>query len=305
MIPGFQVRAPEEERSFGAVDSAPEDSPSEEVEPGELQDEEVSREEEPGAAQGVSFDSESIASSGGACLHWYVPTIMGYMPGRILVVDDDPDLAEMIGIVLTGENFTPVFCSAGDAALEAFRAERPELILLDLMLPGKSGIDVCREIRQESGVPIIMLTAKSDTVDVVLGLESGADDYIPKPFKPRELIARIRARLRDRHDEGPETVRIGDIDIDIPGHTVTRDGEVLSLTPLEFDVLVALARSPGQVFTREVLLESVWGYRHRADTRLVNVHVQRLRAKVERDPDNPVIVVTVRGVGYKAGDPVP
>jgi two-component system response regulator MtrA len=146
-----------------------------------------------------------------------------------------------------------------------------------------------------------MLTAKSDTVDVVVGLESGADDYVVKPFKPKELVARIRARVRRHDDAGPETLNIGDLTIDVAGHQVTRDGGQISLTPLEFDLLVCLARKPWQVFTREVLLEQVWGYRHAADTRLVNVHVQRLRSKVEHDPENPEIVVTVRGVGYKAG----
>ena len=223
------------------------------------------------------------------------------MSGRILVVDDDTALAEMIGIVLRSEGFDPVFCDHGDKAVDAFRDENPDVILLDLMLPGKSGIDICRDIRAESGVPIIMLTAKSDTVDVVLGLESGADDYVPKPVAPRELIARVRARLRRTEVTSPATVRIADLEIDVAGHRVLRDGEMIQLTPLEFDVLVTLARSPGQVFTREVLLEDVWGYRHAADTRLVNVHIQRLRAKVEKDPENPEIVVTVRGVGYKAG----
>ncbi len=226
---------------------------------------------------------------------------MGRMSGRVLVVDDDIALAEMIGIVLRSDGFEPIFCSNGDDAVDLFRSEQPDVILLDLMLPGKSGIDICREIRQESGVPIIMLTAKSDTVDVVLGLESGADDYVPKPFKPRELIARVRARLRRSRDATPATVRVADIEIDVTGHRVLRNGEIIPLTPLEFDVLVTLARAPGQVFTREVLLEDVWGYRHAADTRLVNVHIQRLRSKVERDPENPEIVVTVRGVGYKAG----
>lgn len=223
------------------------------------------------------------------------------MSPRILVVDDDPAVAEMTGIVLRGDGFDPVFCDHGDRALDVFHETNPDVILLDLMLPGKSGIDICREIRAESGVPIIMLTAKSDTVDVVLGLESGADDYIPKPFKPRELIARVRARLRRNENAVPAVVRVADLEIDVTGHKVTRDGEVIPLTPLEFDVLVTLARAPGQVFTREVLLEDVWGYRHAADTRLVNVHIQRLRAKIERDPDNPQVVVTVRGVGYKAG----
>jgi two-component system, OmpR family, response regulator MtrA len=223
------------------------------------------------------------------------------MRGRVLVVDDDTALAEMLGIVLRGEGFDTSFCADGAQALEAFRSSRPDLVLLDVMLPGKDGIEVCRQIRAESGVPIVMLTAKTDTVDVVLGLESGADDYIVKPFKPKELVARVRARLRRTDEPAPEALEIGDLTIDVAGHSVRRDGQVIPLTPLEFDLLVALARKPWQVFTREVLLEQVWGYRHAADTRLVNVHVQRLRSKVERDPERPEIVVTVRGVGYKAG----
>ena len=223
------------------------------------------------------------------------------MKGRVLVVDDDAALAEMLGIVLRGEGFEPTFVADGDKAVEVFRDSRPDLVLLDLMLPGSDGIDVCRQIRAESGVPIVMLTAKTDTVDVVLGLESGADDYIIKPFKSKELVARVRARLRRTDEPAPEMQQIGDIVIDVSGHSVKLDGETLNLTPLEFDLLVALARKPRQVFTREVLLEQVWGYRHAADTRLVNVHVQRLRAKIEKDPEHPEIVVTVRGVGYKAG----
>jgi two-component system response regulator MtrA len=223
------------------------------------------------------------------------------MKGRVLVVDDDTALAEMLSIVLRNEGFDSVICSDGDSAFAAFRDSKPDLVLLDLMLPGRDGIDVCRQIRNESGVPIVMLTAKSDTVDVVLGLESGADDYIVKPFKPKELVARIRARLRRTDEPAPETLEIGDLTIDVAGHAVKRDGHSIPLTPLEFDLLVALARKPWQVFTREVLLEQVWGYRHAADTRLVNVHVQRLRSKIEHDPEHPEIVVTVRGVGYKAG----
>ena len=222
--------------------------------------------------------------------------------GRVLVVDDDASLAEMLTIVLRQEGFDSRMCLRGDEAVEAFRDYRPDVVLLDLMLPGRDGIDVCKEIRAESGVPIVMLTAKGDTVDVVVGLESGADDYVVKPFKPKELVARIRARVR-RFDATAqaETLTIGDVHIDVAGHQVTRGGRPVSLTPLEFDLLVCLARKPWQVFSREVLLEQVWGYRHAADTRLVNVHVQRLRSKVEHDPENPEIVVTVRGVGYKAG----
>lgn len=225
------------------------------------------------------------------------------MKPRILVVDDDASLAEMLTIALRNEGFEPYVVGDGTQALPAVRELRPDLILLDLMLPGMNGIDVCRAVRNEFGVPIVMLTAKSDTVDVVLGLESGADDYMVKPFKHKELVARIRARLRRTDDEPAELLSIGPVEIDVPAHKVTRDGVPISLTPLEFDLLVALARKPRQVFTREVLLEQVWGYRHPADTRLVNVHVQRLRAKVETDPENPEIVLTVRGVGYKAGPP--
>ena len=218
---------------------------------------------------------------------------MRLMKGRVLVVDDDAALSEMLGIMLRGEGFEPTFVSDGDKAMEVFRDTHPDLVLLDLMLPGIDGIDVCRQIRTESGVPIVMLTAKSDTVDVVLGLESGADDYIVKPFKSKELIARVRARLRRTDDPAPEMLQIVDVEIDVAGHSVKRNGRPVSLTPLD--------RKPRQVFTREVLLEQVWGYRHAADTRLVNVHVQRLRAKIEKDPEHPEIVVTVRGVGYKAG----
>jgi two-component system response regulator MtrA len=224
------------------------------------------------------------------------------MNGRILVVDDDTALAEMIGIVLRTEGFDPQFCEDGALALDVFRTSKPDLVLLDLMLPGLDGIEVCGRIRAESGTPIIMLTAKSDTADVVKGLESGADDYMVKPFNPKELVARIRTRLRPAAPApAVETLRIGDLVLDVAGHEVRRGETRINLTPLEFDLLLALASKPQQVFTREMLLEQVWGYHYKADTRLVNVHVQRLRAKVEDDPDNPRIVMTVRGVGYRAG----
>lgn len=220
---------------------------------------------------------------------------------KVLVVDDDPALAEMLGIVLRAEGFDPVFCGDGSGALKVFRDTRPDVVLLDLMLPGIDGIEVCRQIRAESGAPIVMLTAKSDTLDIVLGLESGADDYVVKPFKPKELVARLRARMRKVEEPITEDIVIGDLTIDVAGHSVKRNGQAISLTPLEFDLLVALARKPWQVFSRELLLQEVWHYRHPADTRLVNVHVQRLRAKIEHDPERPQIVLTVRGVGYKAG----
>ena len=222
------------------------------------------------------------------------------MRETILVVDDDDALAEMVGIVLAQEGYETVFCDTGDRALESYINYQPDLILLDFMLPGMDGIEVCTQIRAESDVPIIMLTAKGDTEDVVRGLEAGADDYVVKPFKPAELLARVRARLRPREDRQNEPLRIGPLVIDLAGHTVTREGQNISLTPLEFELLANLARQPGQVITREALLGSVWGYEKTVDSRLVNVHVQRLRAKIEKDPENPEIVLTVRGVGYKA-----
>ena len=226
------------------------------------------------------------------------------MTAKILVVDDDPAISEMLTIVLQNEGFDTVVVGDGSDAVTAAREHDPDLILLDVMLPGMSGIDVCRTVHEFSTVPIVMLTARTDTVDVVLGLESGADDYITKPFKPKELIARVRARLRRSPEESAEstTIRVGEVEIDTAGHEVTRGGEVINLTPIEFDLLTTLASRPGQVFSREELLEKVWGYRKSGDTRLVNVHVQRLRSKVERDPDDPQVVLTVRGIGYKSGE---
>ena len=221
----------------------------------------------------------------------------------IMVVDDDQDLAEMLGIVLNSSGFEVDLINRGDEVMDLFRAQTPDLVLLDVMLPSMTGIDVCREIRKESMVPIVMLTAKGDTHDVVLGLEAGADDYMVKPFNNSELVARIKTRLRRVISENSGGLKIGDIAIDQLAHSITRDGRVIPLTRLEFDLLVALAKEPGRVFAREALLGEVWGYRHATDTRLVNVHIQRLRSKVEQDPENPELIVTVRGVGYKAGAP--
>lgn len=221
----------------------------------------------------------------------------------IMVVDDDQDLAEMLAIVLNGEGMEVDLVSRGDQVMEVFKNSPPDLVLLDLMLPGIDGIEVCKLIRAESMVPIVMLTAKSDTTDVVKGLEAGADDYIIKPFQTSELLARVKARLR--RITTPSTtskLEFGGVSIDLVAHEVRRGDKVIALTRLEFDLLLALAREPGRVFTREALLAEVWGYRHSSDTRLVNVHIQRIRSKIERDPNQPELVLTVRGVGYRAGN---
>ena len=222
---------------------------------------------------------------------------------RVLVVDDDAALAEMVQIVLQREGYLTYWCDNGADAVDSCTGFRPDLILLDLMLPGRNGIEVCRDIRRTSGVPIIMLTARSETADVVSGLESGADDYVSKPFKTKELVARIRARLRQPNDlAAPDVITLGGLVIDTAAHRVTRDGAEIMLTPLELEILVALARRPNVVLSRDTLLEEVWGYqRSSADTRLVNVHVQRLRSKIELDPEHPRLIITVRGAGYRAG----
>lgn len=221
---------------------------------------------------------------------------------RILVVDDDPGISEMVAIVLESEGFKVTVCANGGDVLPIFRVERPDLVLLDVMLPGKDGVSVCAALREESDVPIVMMSAKTDSVDVIAGLEAGADDYVTKPFDNSVLLARVKARLRHQKAEEAEILRIGDLTLDVQGHQVMRGNTSLHLTPLEFELLATLARNPRRVFSRQELLEQVWGYRHGSpDTRLVNVHIQRLRAKVERDPDSPEVVLTVRGIGYRAG----
>ena len=217
----------------------------------------------------------------------------------VMVVDDDQDLAEMLSIVLTGAGMEVDLVNRGDQVMDLFNSHTPDLVLLDVMLPGIDGVEVCKIIRESSMVPIVMLTAKGDTQDVVLGLEAGADDYMVKPFKPQELVARINTRLRRSTKVG--SLSIFDLVFDQLEHKVLKDGKEIALTRLEFDLLATLAKEPGRVFTREALLSEVWGYQHAADTRLVNVHVQRLRSKIESDADNPEYVLTVRGVGYKAG----
>ncbi len=222
------------------------------------------------------------------------------MSHKILVVDDDDALREMVGLVLAGAGYEPFFAADGLSAIDIFNQSNPDLVLLDIMLPGQSGIEVCSQIRATSGTPIVMLTAKGDTEDVVRGLEAGADDYVVKPHNGAELLARIKARLRPVIDEG-SNLQVGQITLDPLSFEVKRGDTPIALTPLEFKLLHTLATKPQQVFSREMLLEQVWGYQYKADTRLVNVHVQRLRSKIEIDPENPKIVLTVRGHGYRVG----
>lgn len=220
---------------------------------------------------------------------------------KILVIDDDLALSELLGASFRRWGYRTAFCAHGDEATTVFTREAPDLVLLDVMLPGLDGFTVCRHLRAFSAVPIVMLSARGETNDVVAGLESGADDYVVKPFEMAELMARVRARLRLRAHESRERLTLGEVTIDLPAHQVRRGAALIDLTPLEFNLLALLARRPWRVFTREELLAEVWGHQHVSDSRLVNVHVQRLRAKIEPDPDHPRYVVTVRGVGYCAG----
>ncbi len=221
---------------------------------------------------------------------------------RVLLVEDDPSIREVTEIGLRREGFSVITAADGQEGVSQFRKHQPDAVVLDIMLPRLDGLEVCRIIRAVSGVPIVMLTARSDTVDVVVGLEAGADDYVTKPFEMPVLVARLRAALRRaRGLHHREVVGLGPLRIDVNAHTVLRDSEEISLTPTEFRLLVELARRPNQVFTRELLLERVWGYDYLGDSRLVDVAVQRLRAKIEDDPARPRLVDTVRGVGYRAG----
>jgi DNA-binding response OmpR family regulator len=224
------------------------------------------------------------------------------MARSILVVDDERTLRETLAEGLEEEGFAVFQAADGREAVEAFRRHHPDLILLDLMLPELSGTDVCRIIRAESGVPILMLTAKSAEIDKVVGLELGADDYVTKPFSFRELLARVRALLRRSEAQAqavePETIELGAVKVDLAGRRLLRDGETLPVKPKAFDLLVFLLRNAGHVFTRDQLLEHVWGYDYAGETRTVDVHVHWLRAQIEADPADPVYLETVRGVGY-------
>lgn len=231
------------------------------------------------------------------------------MDESILIVEDDPSLREVTALALAAEGYRVEEAEDGPSGLAAVERGHPDLVLLDVMLPGLDGFEVCRRIRRTSLVPVIMLTARSSTVDIVVGLESGADDYVTKPFEPPELVARIRSVLRrtaSRETEPgggplrPDRIRLGRLLIDVGAHVVTADGRDIALTATEFRLLVELARHRGHVLSRDQLLELVWGYTFLGDSRLVDVHIQRLRAKVEEDQAHPELILTVRGVGYKA-----
>jgi DNA-binding response OmpR family regulator len=223
------------------------------------------------------------------------------MGTRILAVEDDERIRTAVKLALEDEGWTVAEAANGEDALTQFQQEPADVVLIDIMLPGIDGFEVCRSIRRTSDVPIVMVTARADTHDVVAGLEAGADDYLTKPFAPKELSARIRALLRRARtaDVSSPHLRFGDLEIVPEEGVVRRNGRDVHLTKTEFRVLVELAQSPGRVFSREVLLERIWGYGYFGDGRLVDVHVRRLRTKVEADPANPRHVVTVRGLGYK------
>ncbi len=231
------------------------------------------------------------------------------MAKTILVVEDDANLLDVVRHNLVREGYEVVTAHDGETAVEVARSRKPDLILLDIMLPGLDGFDVCRILRREMSVPIIMLTAKADEIDKVVGLEMGADDYITKPFSLRELLARVKAMLR-RSDllkeetersavAGRGVVRAGNLVIDVDRHVVSRDGVDMPLSPKEYDLLVFLAQNPRRAFSRDYLLDKVWGYEFGGDSRTVDVHVRWLRQKIEVDPAHPALLLTVRGVGYK------
>ncbi|MER7243578.1 response regulator transcription factor [Kribbella sp. NPDC000426] len=224
------------------------------------------------------------------------------MAHSLLLVDDEPRIRRVLRLALEDEGYEVAEAANGYDALAALRREPPDVVLLDLMLPDRDGFTVCREIRRSSDVPVIMVTARTDSHDVVAGLEAGADDYVTKPLVAKELSARIRALLRrvePSNARQAELVDVGDLRIDVPGAEVTRDGETLPLTRTEFKLLAELAGAEGKVLSREQLLSKVWGYGYFGDSRIVDVHIRRLRLKIERDPASPKHLVTARGLGYR------
>ena len=227
----------------------------------------------------------------------------------VLVVDDEQSYRDALRIALEREGFRVEVAADGAEALDRFDACRPQLVLLDVMLPRISGVDVCRELRTRSQVPIIMVTARNAEIDAVVGLEVGADDYVTKPFSVRELLGRVRAQLRrrelDRHAPGAagKTIEAGSVRIDLARHLVTINGEPVNLTRSEFQVLRLLADSPGQVFSRLEIMEELWQSEFEGDVRACDVHISNLRQKIERDPQEPELVLTVRGVGYRLAEP--
>lgn len=218
---------------------------------------------------------------------------------RVLLVEDDELISQALGLALTDEGFAVARVASGEEALDHLDADDPDVVLLDLMLPGMDGIVVCRTLRARGDLPIIVVTARTDTEDVIGGLEAGADDYVTKPLIARELAARIRALLRRRSPGRDETLQVGELEIRPQKNEVLRAGTALHLTQTEFRLLVELTSAQGNVVTREQLLQRVWGYDYFGDTRLLDVHIRRLRRKVEPDPDRPELVLTVRGAGYK------
>jgi len=219
---------------------------------------------------------------------------------KILIIEDESELVKVLRSYLEKAGFQVITALRGDSGLELWRREKPDLVILDLNLPGLDGLDIAREIRKKSNTPIIMLTARVEEADQLVGLEIGADDYITKPFSPRLVVARVRALLRRTQSTSPsETIRVQDIKIDLEAHQVTRQGNPIELTPTEFNILVAMARNPGRVFSRLQLLESVQGIAYEGYERTIDTHVKNLRAKLEPEPKNPRYIETVFGVGYR------
>ncbi len=220
---------------------------------------------------------------------------------KVLIVDDDPNISELLRLYFDKDGFAVITCYDGISAYDIFVESRPDVVILDLMLPGRDGYDIMRDIRRSSDTPVIMLTARGDTLDKVVGLELGADDYVQKPFEPKELMARVKAVLRrtSARSEEKDEITFDNLSINLVKHEVRKNGQVVELKPKEFDLLKLMATNPGKVFTRDFLLEQLWGYDYLGDTRTVDVHMRRLRQKIEDEPSSPRQLKTVHGIGYK------